>query len=240
MKTYNTYQEAKIANPKSEIYVHGGKFLPECDILPSHETYERRGYFKCHPKDYCMTLAEFFDVGHELVSGDAYLGPCGNVYIFGLTALRHYRSCSDSGRYILRAKALEQAEFDTTPQQVESLAGVDSEWKNGDACEHGHHNYSGANKMTYIGAHPFVNGKHVCLSELKGLVIVDSTWLSKPETPQQRQEREELEAAYELYCEFKGVDEIKPCSFDSFKESKVTRKQWIAVVRKTKYRKEAK
>lgn len=81
------------------------------------------------------------------------------------------------------------------PTQLDSHLGIDSgEWKNGDECEHGHYNYSDANKMTYIGAHPFVIGKHVCLSELKGLVIVDSIWLRKPETPQQREDRERLEA----------------------------------------------
>ena len=46
--------------------------------------------------------------------------------------------------------------------------------------------------MTYIGAHPFVSGKHVCLSESKGLVIVDSTWLRKPESPTEKAKREAL------------------------------------------------
>lgn len=155
----------------------------------------------------------------------------------------------DKDRYTLRAKALEQAEIDTTPQQVESLAG--GEWDGeglppvGVECEflsigfNFEYEWCIFHGKTQDGG-LIVEHKSKSNPEMSYCQPFDpkTTKFRKPETPQQRQEREELEAAYELYCEFKGADEIKPCSFDSFKESKVTRKQWIAVVRKTKYRKQ--
>lgn len=131
MTTYNTYAEAKIANPDSEIYVYGGRFLPEYLIQPSHETYERRGYFKCHPKDYCMSVADFMDNGYKYVDGDSYLGADGDVYTVGVdfsSVFANLKRNSAANRYILRAKALEtqpaEVEIDNTPQQVESLSSA--------------------------------------------------------------------------------------------------------------------
>jgi hypothetical protein len=110
MKTYNTYQEAKIANPDSEIYAYACNFLPECFIQPSHETYDRRGYFKCKPADYCMTLEKFLDDGYETVKGDVYLctrGIVQTVHSDQFAKNMNNHENSDSRRYILRAKALE-------------------------------------------------------------------------------------------------------------------------------------
>ena len=42
----------------------------------------------------------------------------------------------------------------------------------------------------------------------------------KPETPEQRKEREELEAAYDLYCEFRSERNLTVCSIENLhKES---------------------
>ena len=187
MKKYNSYTEAKIDNPDCEVY----KFLPRIITGDGHYFASNNdlngaaivngSIFKCNPADHCMTLEQFFDDGHKLVDGDVYLGGCDNVCVVGLDIVAsgaNTRHRNDNKRYILRAKSLETK--------------LKPEWANGDECEHGHRNYSGANKMTYIGAHPFVSEKHVCLSELKGLVIVDSTWLRKPESPTEKAKREAL------------------------------------------------
>ncbi len=53
------------------------------------------------------------------------------------------------------------------------------------------------------------------------------------ETPEQKKEREELEAAYDLYCDF--ADGMTCKTFDSFINSESTSKKWLRVVRKTNY-----
>ena len=187
MKKYNSYAEAKIDNPDCEVY----QFFP-VDITNEHSYVASKrdmqgeltcvgSTFRCSPADHCMTMEQFFDTYHKLVDGDVYLDNTGDVCVVGLdiaASNANTRHRSDNKRYILRTIRVEPK--------------LKSEWANGDECEHGHQNYSGANKMTYIGAHPFVSGKHFCLSELKGLVIVDSTWLRKPESPTEKAKREAL------------------------------------------------
>lgn len=60
------------------------------------------------------------------------------------------------------------------------------------------------------------------------------TYLRKPESPEQKAERERLEAAYDLcttvYPDFSG--------FDEFKKATTTVNLWLAIVDKTGYRKE--
>lgn len=73
MTTYNTYQEAKIANPESNIYIHAGEFWCEKSIRPSSWTYEFRGFKLCNPADYCMTVEKFLADGYKFVGGDVLL-----------------------------------------------------------------------------------------------------------------------------------------------------------------------
>lgn len=58
----------------------------------------------------------------------------------------------------------------------------------------------------------------------------------KPETPEQKAERERLEAAYDLYC-YAIEDNLIPVSIDEFKGSKLEH-PWLRVVDKTNYRKQ--
>ncbi len=115
MTTYNTYQEAKIANPESEIYVLSrktalmvGKFQAINDAPTSHFA---SGWTKCDPSKYCMTVEKFESDGHKLVSGDLYLNLDGIVitYKSGI-----HNSADETGRnknrHILRAAALETKE----------------------------------------------------------------------------------------------------------------------------------
>ncbi len=60
----------------------------------------------------------------------------------------------------------------------------------------------------------------------------------KPETPQQREERERLEAAYDLYCEFTNENSVKATCMSSLEfNHSLVKVKWLAIVDKTKYRK---
>lgn len=120
-----------------------------------------------------------------------------------------------------------RVEFDNTPQQVESLA---VEWKNGDEC-------------IYRGGWAIVVGWH----PQHPLVVIDTNYgfeavrvgdLSKPETPQQREERERIEAAIMLHdianlAYYEGCLPFN-CSWSHAGEK--VKSMWLAVVDKTGYR----
>lgn len=253
MKTYNTYQEAKIANPKSEIYVStDGQFATEeCTIMVALTKTKGEWYkwSECHPKDYCMTLAEFLAKGHRLVEGDVFIGASGAASKVADEIGMNIPDSQDKDRYILRAKALEQAEFDTTPQQVESLAS--GEW-NGEGlppagaeveckfCNDSETKWDSAKVLFSIGSVGVVeiNSEQFAFS----IGHKDNQHYAefrKPETPQQRQEREEFEAAYKLYCI--GCKAAGDIPTDRCKFKKIGLKdRYLAIARETKYRKEAK
>lgn len=83
-----------------------------------------------------------------------------------------------------------------------------------------------------------------------GLVFISDgdSWTQRPisefkfrpvETPEQKAERERLEAAYDLYCHAQhAVDVIGYDSFGVFKSDKVQVKFWLSIVDKTGYRKQ--
>ena len=93
----------------------------------------------------------------------------------------------------------DQAEIDTTPQQVASLnlceskvlAAINeefkkkvgkvagSEWENGQVLYHTHYAYEANSKITYVGKHPLMPGKSICISEIYGIVVVDDRFVSK-------------------------------------------------------------
>jgi hypothetical protein len=108
MKTYKTYQEAKIANPDSEIYYtkianggNGAVFGLFYELNKFTDTIH-----KCDPADYCTPLDEFLSSGRKLVEGDLFIGVDGSVF----TVKRAFNVPAkiSIGRYILRAAALEQ------------------------------------------------------------------------------------------------------------------------------------
>ena len=66
--------------------------------------------------------------------------------------------------------------------------------------------------------------------------MIDTVFIGdilKPETPEQKREREELESAYDLYCELNNNHNC--VEFDRFK---INCNNWLRVVRKTGYRKQ--
>lgn len=61
----------------------------------------------------------------------------------------------------------------------------------------------------------------------------------KPETPEQKAERERLEAAYDLYLTRLSIsDEYTPYAYDEFLNEKNTKLGFLAIVDKTGYRKQ--
>lgn len=159
MSTYNTYQEAKIANPESEI-VRWNK----SDKYKAVSKSDLSGYLitwsYCDPADYCVTVEKFLRDGHKFVDGDLIYSSLLDLVINvtkdelmdgesypedGVNTLMP----SDDKRYILRAAALEQ------PKQ-------EVEWKNGDECVICDDDFSvvvGCEK--YIGEAGVVFGSHV-------------------------------------------------------------------------------
>lgn len=110
------------------------------------------------------------------------------------------------------------------------------EWKNGDECAYFHdvnHLYA------YVGKHPHGDG-HYIFSEEKGITYVANGFLRKPESPEEKEQREKEEAAWELYkfsCSL--ISEFdRPISATNWKElSQEVKKYWLAMVDKTNYRK---
>lgn len=133
--------------------------------------------------------------------------------------------------------------IDTASKGVESLANNSelpnsSEWKNGDKCE------VFSNGEWHSGEHTFIGeskckGKYViCYDCLTNYFEAQKENVRKPETPEQKAERERLEAAYDLYCNAQhAVDVIGYDSFGVFNSDKVQVKFWLSIVDKTGYRK---
>ncbi|AUR96480.1 hypothetical protein NVP1225O_28 [Vibrio phage 1.225.O._10N.261.48.B7] len=59
----------------------------------------------------------------------------------------------------------------------------------------------------------------------------------KPETKQQREDRERLEAAYELYCIMCAIEGYAKFDLTDFSKTKKDSAVWLAIVDKTNYRK---
>jgi hypothetical protein len=291
MKTYNTYQEAKIANPEMEVYkLKGGRGFASCDNAGDFVRFTDLSCDaeKCNPANYCMTLADFLDAGHLLADGDVVLTTYGSVGTMGENGYYcvnfNRRDRDDENVHILRAATLEEkigttdddrnelkpscrVEFDNTPQQVESFGGADSKAKIA-SFEWGglnRHFYlpSVGERCVYFVANPNdyqENMKYhlmpmncvarvglsgqlcVLLSDDYSFVTVcNDAWIRKPETPQQREERERIEAAYDLYCEFTNTSshDATCYSIEGFSKLQLAYK-WLAIVDKTNYRKETK
>lgn len=117
MNTYSTYQEAKIANPESEIYENdNGEFGTREQLS------EVVGqYVLCEPKDYCITVEKFLADGHKFVDKDLYLGDDGEIKIIGKdvpAGVANNPVSDDDARFALRSAALNQTE---TPEEKEAF-----------------------------------------------------------------------------------------------------------------------
>lgn len=118
MTTYNTYQEAKIANPECDIYV---SFTCEVKEFITKEHRSSLGplksdlYRPANPADHCMTVEKFLADGYEFVKGDVALIHNGDVKVVENPNLDwNILDSRDNERYILRAAALEEKETESS------------------------------------------------------------------------------------------------------------------------------
>ena len=124
-----SYQEAKIANPESEIVTTGENWEFEPTLEGKFERFVENGiephvlgdcaWVKCNPADHCMTVEQFLKDGHKFVTGDVVTNLNGSVSNVlpkescrGWDSVLEYINQADSDddeRYVLRAVALEAA-----------------------------------------------------------------------------------------------------------------------------------
>ncbi|CAL9963323.1 hypothetical protein VPHK165_0089 [Vibrio phage K165] len=241
MTAYNTYQEAKIANPESDIFfMHNGDYRTGTWIDQHH--FGRSSFTLCNPADHCIRYGDFLTLGYRFVDGDAFLSSTGEVVIVTNAHANNRIMSGDNKRFVLRAAALENIPTET-PEEKEALDGIESagevEWKNGDECEI--EMQEGVRRYLFGCECP--NNQQTCIVFTKdggGHMVMPFERLKKPETPQQREERERLEAAYDLYCHIAKMSNRSPYSFDQFASDSTTcyRKEYLEIVCKTNYRKE--
>lgn len=115
MSTYNSYAEAKITNPESDIY-----HLNNIEFVRDDTTVRAGDWKKCDPADYCITVEKFLADGHKFVDGDLFLNSenddveIGKTYENGIEITTHEANekCKsvDDQCYVLRAAALIQPE----------------------------------------------------------------------------------------------------------------------------------
>jgi hypothetical protein len=117
MTIYKTYQEAKIANPDSEIFVSMcGEFATSDHVGYVSMCGTGEGWNPCDHADYCMSVYDFLKSGNLFVDGDVYLSKNGD----GVIEVGCTYSCdaifvnniveSDKNLFVLRAKALEESQ----------------------------------------------------------------------------------------------------------------------------------
>lgn len=98
MATYNSYAEAKIANPESAIFSGvRGDFATRDDELWFNE---------CNPAYHCSTIEEFLAAGFMLAAGDIYIDEIIGVTKVDWCNPNQTALPNDNKRYILSAKAL--------------------------------------------------------------------------------------------------------------------------------------
>ena len=165
MKTYNTYQEAKIDNPNSDIYER------EEGVFATESLHRE----PCKPKDYCITLESFLASGKRLVREDLFIGSQGKVSVVASpTAMSHPQDV-DSDIYILKAKALEKPGH---------------EWVNGDECEI---EMYGERESYVFGCLVHGDRSRAIVFTNNGHMTIPVCRLLKPEAPEKKLERERRE-----------------------------------------------
>ena len=222
-----------------------------CEALGSHGL-GNTSWVKCNPADHCMTVERFLKDGHKFVEGDRFFDIDGEVEKVGLTftpleANRPHEN--DNTRYILRAAALEEKEKPRKDIDVKSWKDKDgstwisigqAEWEVGDiatltkhesfAAVEGVEDYYGENCKII---HLFTNSQMYQMATVEfedGLCYCFVLpMLTKPETPTQKLEREELEAGEKLWRDF-GYRNPKYPTFESLKLD--YKKCWISYAKK--------
>ncbi|CAH9011456.1 putative lipocalin family protein [Vibrio phage 199E37-1] len=128
MTTYNSYEEAKIANPDSEIYKLNGvsEFIPGADLGDVVRIHSRdNDAVKCKPASHCMTVERFLADGHKLVEGDLIIQHTGAVAQVCDSLDWNMQEHRDNIRYILRAAALKPRDNEYAMSVMEKKVRVE-------------------------------------------------------------------------------------------------------------------
>lgn len=199
MIAYKTYQEAKIANPESEIYRNESKTIFSCFVgdIDSNGAV----VIECNPADHCMSLETFYNKNYELVIDDLYIDICDTVVTVNdeIISYVNTRCPEDIRRYVLKAAALQ-------PDKAEKSAGKPEQpqWDGeglppvGVECEFGYP--AGKwNKGYYHGLTRAVSKMHI-VEYIDGRIETLGSLISfrKPETLEQKAAREREEAVREM------------------------------------------
>lgn len=130
MKTYDTYQEAKIANPDRDILTTANKWPSARKYIGNFRIndtcrakIDNLSWMICDPKDYCMTLEDFTKKGYKLITGDLVLDNNNRVCYMNsyFAALWNAHYDTFNNFYILRAEALNQTE---TTEEKEAFDAI--------------------------------------------------------------------------------------------------------------------
>ena len=127
MKVYDSYAEAKIANPESDIYERMCVDFATADyvsLVAMCGTGE--GWNKCNPADHCMTVDQFIAEGHRFANGDICLDD-GDVVTVKCRAEWDEPSPGDNERYVLRAAALDVMAQDNEATETKAVAEYSNE-----------------------------------------------------------------------------------------------------------------
>ena len=120
MTTYNTYQEAKIANPDSDISVAMSGVFAASDCVSNIALSGCvQGWNKCNPADHCMTVEKFLRGGGEFKFGDLVVDLSGVVSKITVEWIVNESISEVDRKYlILRAAALEEKKPRTKVEYV--------------------------------------------------------------------------------------------------------------------------
>lgn len=225
---YKTYQDAKIANPDSEIYYSAARRLGDKGFFSTKEN-ATGFHHRCKPKDYCMTLKSFLAGGRRAVKGDVIVGQDGKAMAVESEYIINMPTEADCGIYVVKAKALENPAHEWNGCGLPP-AGVE--------CECFCFDESKWLKVKVLDA--ITGSKEVAVAVIcHGNRYRKVFWGVKfrpIETQQQREERKRLESAYHLACIAGAVDKWGgEFTFDEFKKDEFAVKRWLAVVDETKY-----
>ena len=104
MTTYNSYEEAKIANPNNEIIQ--SKNLD--NLFRALEVGVYTGWNVCNPADHCMTNNDFIKSGNKILPGDIVLDDGNFIVVKTSGDVETYNQIvkGDDVTFILRAAAL--------------------------------------------------------------------------------------------------------------------------------------
>lgn len=262
-KVYKTYQECKIANPMSDVYTIKdyrlycvskselySAYWKEIN-LPISTSYSAVAV-KCRPSLECVSLQDFFDAGHKPEEVEKYTDSRGDVVYTDYTDRGDNIHPNNEELYLLKAVALDETKLELreTSAHLTLEDGFDKIIANkpSDLPDIGVEV-----NLTFNGETELVTPLYYtkdsegevamfyrCNDKQLDDEVYDWCWvhncvLSKPETPEEKQKREETQAAYCLYKKcHNNAKEVR--SLEEFVYMTDLVDLWVGIVRETGYK----